>query len=121
MPATMPAKLFTSDLRILDGDRLRFDGAQYLVRIKPFERGLVDVTVVLLDSFGGLTLHEWPQRSYSNDEAINTAVWNCMASLDFVVERNDGTPEEDAHDARSEKRTAGMDVDFDYARFDCQR
>jgi len=101
----MPAKLFTSDLRILDGERICFDGAQYLVRIKPFERGLVDVRVVLLDSFGDPTSVEWNTRAKNTDEAVNMAVWNCLGEIDTQGEAAD----------------LPQFRDFDYERFDCQR
>lgn len=79
----MNAKPFTSDLVICDRDILVFANCTYRIRIKPFERGLLDIRVTLLDSCGNQTSLEWNTRAKDEQEAINTAVWNCLGEIDI--------------------------------------
>jgi hypothetical protein len=118
--ATPCARPFTAGMRILDRDVTTWNRARYEIRIYPAACDRVEVRVTRLDTEFTVPIY-WTMRADDTQHAIADAVWDGIQQCEEQYEMEDERREEAEHDARSEKRTAGMDVDFDYSRFDCQR
>lgn len=111
---------FTSGMLIADRDVTTWNRARYEIRIYPAACDRVEVRVTRLDTEFAVPIY-WTTRAGDTQDSIADAVWDGIQQCEEQFEFEDERREEAEHDARSEKRTAGLDVDFDYVRFDAQR
>ena len=114
-------KPFTAGMRILDRDVTTWDRNTYEIRIYPAACDQVEVRVTQLGIENLTVPIYWTTRAQDTQDAIADAVWHGIHECIEQYELEDERREEGEHDARSEKRTAGLDVDFDFERFDAQR
>jgi|SRR6267154_915090 len=126
-PDSAPAsKPFRHDGPIVDGQIIKWDDELYRVSVRAMPDGALPsnqdmslVTVTLLDINGvdfDAASH-LSQRSASDQEALNTTVWDLIGSLErmWVGNQADVAAQEKAD------RRVDWNEPFDYDRFDAQR